>query len=114
MRTKLVTLLGKEYWLAFSAQSQMNVEAMKRQEGYNPADYGAETVFTLLDEELRAGYRWAVLNEMQPQNKPPRKEDLADLLDIYEVQKMLPDIMAVMAGDRNVVAKPPKKGQARG
>lgn len=114
MRTTLATICGKEYWLAFSAQSQIALEALKRRENYTPADYSAETIFLMLDEELRAGYRWAQLTGAQPQNKPPRREDLADLIDIYEVQELLPTIMDVMTGERNVVAKPPKKEQAGG
>lgn len=114
MRATLVKLLDSEYWLAFSAQSQIAVEALKRRDGYDPHQYGAETIFTLLSEELRAGYRWAQLTGAQPQNEPPRREDLADLISIQEVQDLLPTIMAVMAGERNVIAKPPKKGRAGG
>lgn len=114
MRQKLVTLMGKEYWLNYSAQSQMNLEALKRREGYTPETHGAETTFAMLYEELRAGWRWAVLTGAQPQNQPPKREDLADLVDMREVAELLPDIMAVMTGDRNVTAKPPKKEPAEG
>lgn len=109
MRTKLIPLLGKEYWLAFSAQSQMAIEALKRRDGYVPNDYGAETLFTILDEELKAGYHWACLTGVQPQNKPPKREDLADLIDMFEIRDLMPTLMEIMAGDRNVIAKPPKK-----
>ena len=109
MRTKLIPLLGKEYWLAFSAQSQMAIEALKRRPGYVANDYGSETIFTILDEELKAGYHWAQLTGAQPLNKPPKREDLADLIDMQEIQELLPTLMEVMAGERNVIAKPPKK-----
>lgn len=109
MRTKLIPLLGKEYWLAFSAQSQMAIEALKRRDGYVANEYGAETLFTILDEELKAGYHWAVLTGAQPQNKPPKREDLADLIDMFEIQELMPTLMEIMAGERNVIAKPPKK-----
>lgn len=113
MRTKLVNLLGKEYWLAHSAQSQMNLEAFRRQPGFSVATHGAQLGFETLCETLRAGYRWAKLTGATPCNEPPAREDLADLLGEDDILAIVPAMNEVVTGERNVEAKPPKKAGAK-
>lgn len=111
MRTAKIELLGKTYMIAYSAQSQMNVEAFRRREGFNARDYASEVMFNLLAEELRAGYNYARLTG-ETAEKPPEPQALADLLTPQEVQALMPTLTEVMNGERNVQAKPPKKASA--
>ena len=111
MRTKIVNIAGKDYWLAFSAMSKMNMEAIRRQPDWNPQTHGAEFALEMLWEELRAGYGWASLNG-RICNEPPKKEDLFDLIGEDDMMDLMADINAVAIGDRNVEAKPPKKEPA--
>ena len=111
MRTKVINLVGKDYWIAFSAQSQMNMEALKRTPGFDMKTHTVEFGFATLYEVLRAGYRWAQLNGRQA-NEPPSREDLADMIGNDDIMALMKDINEVALGERNVVAKPPKKEQA--
>jgi hypothetical protein len=111
MRTAKITLMGKEYYLAFSAQSQINMEAFRRRPDFNARTYSAALAYEMLCEELRAGYRWAQLNGLDA-NKPPEREDLADLIGMDDVMALSDQMSAVATGERNVIAKPPKKEPA--
>lgn len=111
MRTKKVTLAGKEYVLAYSAQSQINMDALRRKPDFDPKTHGAEFAFEMLYEELRAGYRWAVLNG-QTAEEPPAKADLADMVGDDDIMEIMGAINEVALGVRNVVARPPKKETA--
>lgn len=108
MRTKQITLCGKLYWIAFSAQSQMHMEAIRNAPDFDLSKRGAEFAFETLVEELRAGYRYAQLTG-QPANEPPTREDLADMIGEDDILAVMGDINEVAVGVRNVQAKPPKK-----
>ena len=110
MRTTKVEIAGAEYWLAFSTGSQMLVDAMKKK-GLDPKTSTTEWFFTLLVEELRVGYRWAIRNG-ETANQPPAAEDLVDMIDINEIGALTPVLLQIMKGERNVIAKPQKKDEA--
>lgn len=109
MRTKLITIAGKEYWIAYSAQSQINMESLRRQPDFDPKTRGGELTVALLREELRAGYLWAKRNNLEAAEPP---KDVAELIDWAEAYELMTDLTEIMNGDRNVLAKPPKKDEA--
>lgn len=111
MRTREIEIDGKKYWLTFSARSQMGMEALKK-DGVTPRDEPTKWFFTLLIEELRAGYRWATRHGWPDANQPPKEEDLEDMLDMDDLGGLTPILLEIMQGERNVVAKPPKKEEA--
>lgn len=111
MRTAKITLAGSEYLIAFSAQSQMNIEALKRQPGFSVQTHGAELAFSTLYECLRAGYRYAKLTGMQTP-EPPAREILADMIDESDIIDNMELINSVVTGERAVEARPPKKAEA--
>lgn len=108
MRTATVEIGGKEYWLSFSLESQMTLEALKKA-GTEPQGETTKWFFTLLCEELKAGYKWARRNGENPAEPP---KDLADMIDPDELGALVPVMLKIMQGDRNVIAKPPKKAEA--
>ena len=112
MRTKQVTVAGKQYWLNWSGRCQVNIEAYKRTPGYDPRTHTAETAYRTLYEEMIAGYLWAQKNGMNPANQPPTYDELLDTVGMDEMLDLTPDIMEIMTGVRNVVANPPKKDGA--
>ena len=112
MRTATVEILGKQYRLAYSAKSQMAMEALKKT-GFDIHQEPTRFFWTLLSEELRAGYRLAQLRG-ETAEQPPKAEDLEDLMDPQDLGALVPILQQVQAGDRNVEAKPPKKEAPEG
>lgn len=111
MRTKTITVAGKDYWIAYSAQSEISMEALRRDPAFDMKTHGAEFAFQLLAEEMRAGYRWAQLNG-RTANEPPAAADLADMIGREDLFGLLPDLNEIAVGERNVIAKPSKKAKA--
>ena len=110
MRTTKVEILGKEYHLAFSAKSQMAMEQLQAS-GFDMKKHSTEFFYKLLSEELRAGYRRATLAG-EAAEEPPKDEDLVDLLGMEELGALVPTLLKIQQGDRNVQARPPKKAEA--
>lgn len=112
MRTKQISVAGKTYWISWSGRSQIAMETFKRQPGYNARAYVAETAYRTLYEELLAGYQWAMRTGMNPEHQPPTYDELLDTVSMEEITDLSEDMTEIMAGVRNVVAKPPKKDEA--
>lgn len=110
MRTATIEIEGKDYWIAYTAQSQIAMEALER-DGVRAKEQTSKWFFALLNEELRAGYRWAKRHG-EACEIPPAADDLGDLIAPDQLGEMTPKLLQVMQGERNVISRPPKKAGA--
>lgn len=90
----------------------MLLEEMKKN-GFDPTKEPTKFSWIMLSEELKAGYRLAK-RRGEPAEQPPTAEDLEDFTDPDDIGELLPILLKVQVGDRNVEAKPPKKEAPEG
>lgn len=113
MRTKLVNICGTDYWITYSVRCQIEMDAYYRKNGRDTGTVQSlTTLFELLRVELDAGYRWAKKTGATPLNKPPAADDLMDMLTNEDLAGLSADLSEMVLGERNVIAKPPKKAGA--
>ncbi len=120
MRSRTVTLAGREYPLRFSlrvvkacAEKYGSLDGMfEAIQGQGAGLEAVDACLWLMEAMLDAGYRYDRANGLEPQ-APPDGEALLDLLDLGEMQGTL---LGAIAGDsaRTVEADPPKNGGGEG
>ena len=106
MRTKVITIGGKEYVMVRNLQAVIDIDELPKT--ISPLRRTLKTIEILLN----AGYAWA-----KKQGKdalvPPTFDQLSEDYDIDDLQEWNNSINDVMSEDeRNVEAKPPKKDEA--
>lgn len=109
MRIGHVEIGGVRYPLTMSTRAMMQLEA----DGYNLNDLKGETInvtffVKMLHAMMVAGNR---LEKRGGGNPPtvPAMDDLIDIIEPEEMEQITDQLMAVVDGDRNVEAIPPKK-----
>lgn len=106
MREGKVTFEGKKYYVTHSLGVMMAME----DKGYNTPQKRESIAGTvaLIHECMVAGHQWAVTRGLDAL-EPPTFEELAANMDISDMQALLKELAPVIAGNRNVIAKAPKK-----
>lgn len=111
MRTKTVSICGKDYTINRAISVDLALEA--RGMSFDDVKNKPSTVLfvAMLAEMLKAGYEWEKSNGREA-NQPPKESELQYMLDADEMAAMIPAMMEVCVGVRNVQAKPAKKAKA--
>lgn len=114
MRTRNIIVNGTEYVINRAVSVDIAIEArgMKVTDLNDKTRVSTQLILALLHEMMVAGAKWARLNGQEDAPEPPSEEKLADMLDQDDLTALIPPMMEVIMGVRNVQAKPTKKAKA--
>lgn len=104
MRTKQITIGGKQYWMCCSLEAQIKIEKLPTM------DSVVEKALSIMKILLDAGCKWA-RKQGQTALTPPELEQLAEDFDETDLEEWVKVIQEVRSGERHVEAKPPKKDE---
>lgn len=114
MRTLKIKVGDTEYTInrAVSVDLAMESRGMRISDMNDPKKISTKLLLALLHEMMAAGARWARLNGEPDAPDPPAEAELADMIDDDDLTALIPPMLSVITGERNVIAKPTKKAKA--
>lgn len=109
MRVRKIEIDGKTYPIVNSNRVLMDLEAdgLKIQDIMNTETTSMTAMMKLLRAMMEAGARWARRNGKDAL-EVPALEDLADSIDMGDMERISQMLGDVIEGERNVEAIPPK------